>query len=76
MAVLGSQRAYQLLQPHFDFARYQDNLQSLKQQFQDLKEEDWLNTSYTAWLQVLENLVDADYDEQYPDFMKNLVCCY
>jgi hypothetical protein len=68
-AVLGSERASQLLIPDFRFSNFTDNLGLLKENFQNLTEEDWTHSSYTAWVHALQSLVEAQSDPC-PDFMK------
>lgn len=71
-AVLGSQRAYQLLTPDFNYTGYPQNLQTLKQTFNNLTEQDWTRSSYMAWMYALQSLVNVDYNDAYPQFMKTL----
>lgn len=72
MAVMGSERAYHLLEPDFDFEFYEGNLTALTQIFADLNETSWLKSSYTAWMYALSSLVNATYSDNYPEFMKTL----
>jgi hypothetical protein len=69
-AVLGSQRAYQLLTPDFDFSGYQGNLNKLQQEFNNWTEENWTYSSYTSWIHALQSLVNINYTSDYPNFMK------
>jgi hypothetical protein len=71
-AVLGSQRAYQLLTPNFNYTAYTQNLQTLKQTFNNLTKQDWTHSSYMAWMHALQSLVNVDYNDTYPQFMKTL----
>jgi hypothetical protein len=71
-AVLGSQRAYQLLTPDFGYAGFEGNLTALKQEFDGLSVENWTYSSYTSWMYALQSLVNTNYTSDYPDFMKNL----
>jgi hypothetical protein len=71
-AVLGSQRAYQLLTPDFNYSSFEDNLNSLKQEFDGLTEENWTYSSYTSWVYALQSLVNSNNTSNYPDFMKNV----
>jgi hypothetical protein len=71
-AVLGSQRAYQLLTPELNYTGYPQNLQTLKHMFNNLTEQDWTHSSYMAWMHALQSLVNVDYDDTYPQFMKTL----
>lgn len=69
-AVLGSQRAYQLLTPDFGYDGFEGNLTRLQQEFDRLTEENWTYSSYTSWIHTLQSLVDINYTSDYPDFMK------
>jgi hypothetical protein len=71
-AVLGSERAYQLLIPDFAFQYFEGNLTALKQAFAGLQEEDWTHSSYMAWVYALQSLVNVQYDSSYPEFMTSL----
>ena len=71
-AVLGSERAYQLLTPDQDYENYTENLVALKTAFGNLTENEWTRSSYTAWIYSLQSLVDVDYNASYPEFMRNL----
>jgi hypothetical protein len=69
-AVLGSERAYELLTPDFTFANYTYNLETLKSNFENLTEEEWTCSSYTSWMHSLQSLIDVEYDASYPEFMR------
>lgn len=69
-AVLGSDRAYQLLTADFDFASFPENLAALKQYFGDFSEQVWSSSSYMAWIHSLQSLVTVPYGDNYPDFMR------
>ena len=71
-AVLGSERAYQLLIPDFDFQEFEENLENLRSTFRNLKESDWLASSYTAWIYTLASLVNVTYSDDYPEFMQTV----
>ena len=71
-AVLGSQRAYQLLTPDFNYTGFTQNLQMLKQNFTTLTEQDWTSSSYMAWMHALQSLVNVDYNDTHPQFMRTL----
>lgn len=71
-AVLGSERAYQLLIPDFSFEGYEGNLTTLRQKFNSLEEEDWEHSSYLAWVHALQSLVNIEYGDDYPEFMRNI----
>ena len=69
-AVLGSQRAYQLLTPDFNFTGFKDNINNLQQEFNGWTQENWTYSSYTSWIYTLQSLVNINYTSDYPDFMK------
>ncbi len=69
-AVLGSERADQLLMPDFGYENFTDNLAALKQDFGSLSEEEWASSSYMAWIHALESLVNVTYGSSYPAFMR------
>jgi Protein of unknown function (DUF3160) len=71
-AVLGSQRAYELLTPEFVYENYTKNLATLKDEFSNLTEEEWTQSSYTAWINSLQSLTNVQYDSSYPDFMRGI----
>ena len=69
-AVLGSERAYDLLQSDFSYANFINNLEVLKSDFADLTEEEWQSSSYMSWMHSLESLIIVEYDDSYPEFMR------
>lgn len=71
-AVLGSERARDLLTPDFDYANYGNNFAVLRNKFGNLTEEEWTHSSYMAWIYSLQSLVNVEYDSSYPEFMRNL----
>jgi len=71
-AALGSERAYQLLIPDFSYENYTENLEALKEHFENLTEEDWTQSSHTAWVYALKSLVENQNDNGFPEFMKTL----
>ncbi len=71
-AVLGSERAYQLLTPDHDYQNYTSNLATLTYIFQNLTEDEWAHSSYMAWIHSLQSLIDMEYNASYPEFMRNL----
>ena len=71
-AVLGSERAYQLLTPDHDYQNYTENLVTLKSRFENLSEDEWSHSSYMAWIYSLQSLVNVEVNDSYPDFMRNL----
>jgi len=70
-AVLGSERAYQLSIPDFDYQGFEENLENLTITFGNLNESDWLASSYTAWVHTLTSLVNPT-SEDYPEFMQTV----
>jgi hypothetical protein len=71
-AVLGSERAYQLLAPDFDYDGFEENLENLTTTFNNLDESDWQKSSYTSWIYALESLIYPTYSSEYPEFMQTL----
>ncbi len=71
-AVLGSNRAYELLAPDFGYTGYTSNLATLTSKFNNLTEEEWTRSSYTAWVHSLQSLTNVQYNSSYPDFMRDL----
>ena len=71
-AVLGSERAYQLLIPDFDFENYTSNARILEQNFKNLTEEDWTESSYMAWVHALQSLIETQQNDSLPQFMRTL----
>jgi len=72
MAVLGSSRAYDLLDKTYNethYANYVQQLNSLKQQFAALKDDTWTANLYWCWLYCLMALLNEKGDG-YPTFMK------
>jgi hypothetical protein len=69
-AVLGSDRAEQLLIPDSSFENFTDNLAALRQDFGNMSEEEWTSSSYMAWINTLESLVNITYGDGYPAFMR------
>jgi hypothetical protein len=69
-AVLGSERANQLLTADFSFENFTANLAALRQDFGSLSEEEWTRSSYMAWIHALESLVNITYGDSYPEFMR------
>jgi hypothetical protein len=72
MAVLGSGRAYEILDKVYNethYANYTKQMDSLKQQFAALKSDDWTQNLYWCWLYCLLALLNEKGDG-YPSFMK------
>ncbi|WP_254591385.1 DUF3160 domain-containing protein [Methanocella conradii] len=73
MAVLGSKRAYEILDSVYNETRYLNygkQMESLRQQFTALKAEDWTQNLYWCWLYCLMALLNEKGDG-YPSFMKS-----
>jgi hypothetical protein len=75
MAVLGSERAYQILKAEGD-TEYQDidtsydkQLNELKTQFGEFDVADWNRNLYWAWLYALKPLLN-EFGDGYPTFMQ------
>lgn len=75
MAVLGSERAYNILKEEGDTeyqgedTSYESQLSSLRMQFSEFKDTDWNRNLYWAWLYALRPLLQ-EYGEGYPEFMQ------
>ncbi len=75
MAVLGSERAYQILKEEGDTeyegkdTSYDKQLSELKTQFGEFDVADWNRNLYWAWLYTLKPLLD-EFGEGYPTFMQ------
>jgi hypothetical protein len=72
MAVLGSNRAYEILDKVYNetrFENYTKQMNSLKQQFAALKADAWTQNLYWCWLYCLMALLNEKGDG-YPSFMK------
>ncbi|HUV46094.1 MAG TPA: DUF3160 domain-containing protein [Dehalococcoidia bacterium] len=75
MAVLGSERAYQILDAEGDTeyqgenTSYEKQLKELKEQFAAFSEEDWNRNLYWSWLYTLKPLL-SDFGQGYPTFMQ------
>jgi len=74
MAVLGSERAYEILKEEGDTeyesidASYDKQLNELKSQFNEFGVADWSRNLYWAWLYALQPLLQ-EFGEGYPTFM-------
>jgi len=74
MAVLGSERAYQILEAEGDTeyrgenTSYDKQLNELKEQFAAFSEEDWNRNLYWSWLYSFRPLLE-DFGQGYPAFM-------
>ncbi len=75
MAVLGSERAYEILKDEGDTeyqgkdTSYDEQLKVLREEFGAFNEEDWNRNLYWAWLYALKSLLD-DFHQGYPTFMQ------
>ncbi|MBC7249449.1 MAG: DUF3160 domain-containing protein [Anaerolineae bacterium] len=73
-AVLGSERAYDILLNVYDEGRYlnyQEQMEKLREEFASLPEEQWTANLYWNWLHSLRPLLEVK-GEGYPAFMQNL----
>jgi hypothetical protein len=70
MAVLGSERALQILQQEGDTAyqNYTQQLTVLQQNFASLNTTEWNRNLYFSWVYTLNALIQH-YDNRYPTFM-------
>lgn len=75
MAVLGSERAYEILKKEGDTeyqgqdTSYDKQLSNLRKQFNDFEVTDWNRNLYWAWLYALKPLLE-EFGEGYPSFMR------
>jgi len=75
MAVLGSDRAYEILKQEGDTeykgedTSYDQQLEQLKDEFAAFTQEDWQRNLYWAWLYALKPLLD-EFGEGCPAFMQ------
>ena len=75
MAVLGSDRAYEILKREGDTeyqgkdTSYDKQLKQLKDEFAAFTEEDWHRNLYWSWLYALKPLLEK-YGKGYPTFMQ------
>jgi len=75
MAVLGSERAYEILDAEGDTeyqgenTSYDKQLNELKEKFAAFSEEDWNRNLYWSWLYSLKPLLE-DFGQGYPAFMQ------
>ena len=73
MAVLGSDRAYRILDQTLGetrYAHYDDQLTKLRREFADLPQEQWMENLYWGWLHCLRPLLSSK-GEGYPAFMQS-----
>jgi hypothetical protein len=73
MAVLGSQRALEILEGEGDtgYTHYHDQLNMLKEEFSAIGPEGWRQNLYWRWLFCLLPLLEERNEEKVPRFMKN-----
>jgi hypothetical protein len=74
MAVLGSKRAYEVLDKVYNETRYENytkQMDSLKRQFAALEADTWTQNLYWCWLYCLLALLNEKGDG-YPSFMKKM----
>ena len=75
MAVLGSERAYDILKAEGDTeyqgkdTSYDKQLGELRKEFSAFTEEDWNHNLYWSWLYALKPLLE-DFGQGYPTFMQ------
>ncbi len=75
MAVLGSKRAYEVLEAEGDTeyqgedTSYAEQLNMLREEFGALTEKDWNRNLYWSWLYALRSLL-GDFSQGYPTFMQ------
>jgi len=75
MAVLGSERAYEILKAEGDTeyqgkdTSYDEQLSELREEFGAFTEKDWNRNLYWSWLYALRPLL-GDFGEGYPTFMQ------
>lgn len=71
MAVLGSERAHEILQAEGDTAyeNYEAQLAKLREEFGGVSREDWNRNLYWSWLYSLQALV-TPVGEGFPNFMR------
>jgi len=75
MAVLGSDRAYDILKSEGDTeyqgedTSYDEQLTELREEFDAVSEEDWHRNLYWSWLYALKSLL-GNFGQGYPAFMQ------
>ncbi|HDH09570.1 MAG TPA: DUF3160 domain-containing protein, partial [Chloroflexi bacterium] len=72
-AVLGSERAYDILLNVYDegrYANYREQVEKLREEFAKLPPEQWVENLYWSWLHSLRPLLEIK-GEGYPVFMQN-----
>lgn len=71
MAILGSERAYEILKEERDteYREYDAQLTRLKKEFGEITVEGWNRNLYWSWLYSLKSLLQ-EFPEGYPTFMR------
>jgi len=71
MAVLGSERAHEILEAEGDtaYTKYEEQLAALREEFSDISDADWNRNLYWSWLHALRALA-TPVGEGYPNFMR------
>ncbi|MBN1883179.1 MAG: DUF3160 domain-containing protein [Deltaproteobacteria bacterium] len=73
MAVLGSERAYEILQQEgdTDYLHYDEQFRMLKEEFTTRTEDEWTENLYWRWLYALLPLLEEPVGDGVPAFMKS-----
>jgi len=73
MAVLGSQRALEILEKEgdTDFREYDEQMSALKEEFTSLTQKQWERNLYWKWLYSLIPLLNEKGGQKVPGFMKS-----
>lgn len=73
MAVLGSERALQILEKEgdTDYTQYDSQMEKLRSEILTLNSGDWTQNLYWSWLNSLRPLLSAAPEEGLPAFMRN-----
>ncbi len=71
MALLGSKRAYEILESIGDtkYSDYERQFKDIKSYFDSLQEADWYKNIYSGWLYSLKGLL-TQFDKGFPAFMQ------
>jgi len=72
MAVLGSERAYEILDSILDetrFENYTEQVEKLKSEFSSVSTAEWWQNIYWGWIYTLTSLL-PEFGEKYPPFMR------
>lgn len=68
MAVLGSNRAWEHLDDQKGYQNYSENIDTLKEQYGNLSQDEWTQNLYWAWLYSFKSLLENP-EEGNPSFM-------